>query len=479
MNTNCVPSLTSRVRLGFARVDITPPVGIYHRMWGAARHDRSTGVHKPLLGDVMAIGTADKAMPRLLRTHLDLVNLPQGQHKELVSALSEACGVPVDDTIVSHSHTHAAGVLSLSRLKFPGGELIPGFLQEMRSRLEQASKEAVGRMQEVFITYATGRCNMAANRDCWDEAYGHFVCGFNPEAPADDTVLVARVTDLSGKLVVTIVNYACHATTLAYENTLISPDFVGAMREEVERVTGAPCIFAQGACGDLGPRYDYVGGPAIADQNGRWLAYAALSALESMGPPATDYQYEGPVVSGATLGVWQPAYLSKERLEQVSGFKGGTYAVDLPLKPKPDSQELEQEMAQWLARQKEADESGDTIAARDYGARAERARRWLSRLENLPEGTTYPFHFSVHHMGDAFWVTCGGEPYNLLQRELRRRFPDVAILLSPLSGDHSVAYLLQKDCYGKGLYQEEPSILAPGCLEKLIEAVASRIAELS
>jgi hypothetical protein len=41
-----------------------------------------------------------------------------------------------------------------------------------------------------------------------------------------------------------------------------------------------------------------------------------------------------------------------------------------------------------------------------------------------------------------------------------------------------VAYLLAADRYGKGLYQEEPSCLGPGCLELLIEAVADRIAPL-
>ena len=49
MSTTTVLTPTSRVRLGHARVDITPPVGIYHRMWGAARHDQSTGIHRPLL----------------------------------------------------------------------------------------------------------------------------------------------------------------------------------------------------------------------------------------------------------------------------------------------------------------------------------------------------------------------------------------------------------------------------------------------
>jgi len=45
----------SRCRVGFARADITPPVGIYHRMWGAALHDRATGVHRPLLATVVAM----------------------------------------------------------------------------------------------------------------------------------------------------------------------------------------------------------------------------------------------------------------------------------------------------------------------------------------------------------------------------------------------------------------------------------------
>jgi hypothetical protein len=478
MSVTMVPSLTSRVRLGLARADITPPVGIYHRVWGAARHDQSTGVHRPLLGDVLAIGPADSEGPALLRAHLDLVSLAMPHQNDLVQALSRASGVPLDQTVVSHSHTHAAGWFSLDRVSFPGGDLIPGYLAEMRAKLEQASREAVRDMQEVFITYATGRCNMAANRDFWDEATTQYVCGLNPEGPADDTVVVARITDLSGKLLATIVNYACHATTLAWLNTLISPDYVGAMREEVTRSTGAPCIFAQGACGDLGPRYDYVGDTAIADQNGRWLGYAALSALESMGPLATDYEYKGPVVSGATLGVWETLPFSAERLERVSRFEGGRYAVDLPLKPKPDPVALQQKLEEWEAFQRDADARGDAIAARDYGAHAERARRWLSRIHLLPDGTTYPFHYTVHRMGDALWVTTGGEPYNLLQRELRRRFPDDAILLSPISGESGVAYLLARDSYGKGLYQEQSSILAAGCLETLIDAIADRIQTL-
>ena len=66
----------------------------------------------------------------------------------------------------------------------------------------------------------------------------------------------------------------------------------------------------------------------------------------------------------------------------------------------------------------------------------------------------------------------------MFQTELRSRFPEHPILISPLAGEFQAAYLLPSDRYGKGLYQEEPSILAQGCLEILIEAVAERIEAL-
>lgn len=275
MITTKIVSPTSLVRFGFARAEITPPVGIYHRLWGAARHDRAAGVHRPLIGDVMAFGPVDDTTPTpVIRVQLDLCGLVQSQYDDLAQTVSETNGVPPAGVVITFSHTHSSGWFAPDRLTLPGGELILPYLQQLSSKLQEACRRAVAGMQEATLTYIVGRCNLAANRDCWDEAYGGYVCGFNPDAPADDTVVVARVTDTSNCLLGTLVNYACHPTTLAWENTLISPDYVGAMREEVERVTGVPCVFLQGACGNLGPRDGYVEDPAIADRNGRQLAYA-------------------------------------------------------------------------------------------------------------------------------------------------------------------------------------------------------------
>ena len=470
---------TSRVRYGFARVDITPPVGIYHRMWGAARHDRATGVHRPILADVLVFGSVDAPGEiALVRAHLDLVGLVAQQYAALVNALCDAAGVGPDRADVTFSHSHASGWYAPDRFGMPGGELIQPFLNDVAEKLAQACANALADMREVLITYADGHCSMAADRDYRDDVFGGYVCGYNPEGDGDDTLLVGRICDEEGTPVTTVVNYGCHPTTLAWENSLISPDFVGAMREEVERVTGAPCTFALAPCGDLGPKDGFVGDLETAEKNGRQLGFAALSVLMSMGPPGMDFVYQGPVISGATLGTWAHSAFGRERLRGVSHVTGGVYSVDLPMVERPDRETLQEDVARWSEAQRAADEDGDDLKARSCGARAERARRWLARIANLPPGESYPYRFSVYRMGDAIWVTCGGEPYSDLQVVLRRRFPGFAILVSPLAGNVQVAYLLRKDAYGKGLYQEEPSSLAPGCLEILTEAIAERIDKL-
>lgn len=473
-------SPTSRLRFATSRVDITPPVGIYHRMWGAARHDRATGVHRPLMADVLVFEPLDVegAASRMIRVQLDHVGFVVGQHDKLKAAVSDSAGVPEDQVMLTYSHTHSGGWYVPDRFELPGGDLILPYLDELGEKLHRACQEAVQKVGEATITYATGWCDMAANRDCWDDEFGGYVTGYNPDQPIENKVVVGRVTDDQGALNHIFVQYACHATTLAWENTLLSPDFVGGLREEVELQTGATCTYLQGPCGDIGPRNGHQGDTAVADRNGKQVALAALSALTSMGPPAHDFQYQGPVISGATLGTWAYTPCTGDRMAENTVYSGGIYTVDLPFKPRPNLEDLERQLADWNARQQEADKQGDTIAARDYGARAERARRWIGRLAHLPKEDSYLMRFSVYRMGDAIWVTCGGEPYNLLQTELRRRFPEWTIIVSPLDSGIQVAYLLTEDRYGKGLYQEEPSLLAQGCLERLLEAVAVRIEDV-
>src|SRR6185503_6382400 len=218
------PSITevhtpqSRCRFALAWTDITPPVGIYHRMWGAAKHERATGVHRPLRATVAVFEATDEHLSspetRQILLALDHCVLGAVEHEQLVTHVAEASGQPKESILVVFSHTHAAGLMGLERASLPGGDLIPPYLQSVAERAAELVSECISRLALAAIVYGQGRCSLAAHRDFFDGEQKQFVCGFNPGGPADDTVLVGRVTDESGRLMATVVNYACHPTTL-------------------------------------------------------------------------------------------------------------------------------------------------------------------------------------------------------------------------------------------------------------------------
>jgi hypothetical protein len=332
-------------------------------------------------------------------------------------------------------------------------------------------------LQPAHIVYGYSHCDLAAHRDYYDAQRDQFVCGFNPEGPADDRLLVARVSAADGSTLATLVNYACHPTTLAWQNTLISPDYVGAMREEVEAATGAPCLFIQGAAGDIGPREGYVGDTAIADRNGRRLGYAVLSAIEGLARPERRFQYAGAVVSGATLGTWGWCDISEDRRAELARWQPFARTVALPYRlDLKDPASLDSSRKEWEAEFRSADESGDRERARHARAMVERATREITRVSALPRGHTYPYPLRGWRIGDAVWVALDGEHFNILQRTLRDRFPGIPIVIGTIANGSNVWYLPDRDSYGKGLYQEEASTLARGALETLIEELSMQIA---
>ena len=464
-----------------ARRDVTPPVGIYHRMWGAATHDRSTGVHRPLTATVLSIAPDDvtDATQRKLVVSLDHCLLWTVEMRTLLDRVAERANVDRDSITVFFSHTHAAGLMGLERCELPGGEMIPQYLDDLASEIARLVREANTTSQPASITYGTGRCSLATNRDYFDVERGGYVCGFNPEGLADDTVVVARFTAASGATLATIVNYACHPTTLAWDNTFISPDYVGAMREVIEQATDAPCCFIQGASGDIGPREGFVGDVAVADRNGRELGYAALATLEGIAPAKQQFAYAGAVVSGATIGTWQYQPESSEQLQRASEWRSAVCEVDLPYRDDlPRREELLEDQRRFQAEEQDALAANDPQRAREARAMTERATRRLVRVAHLDDSGAFAYRAELWRVGDAIWIPLDGEHYNVLQRSLRERFPDYTLIIGTLANGSNVWYLLDADSYGKGLYQEEASILARGSLEKLTEALVATTQEL-
>jgi hypothetical protein len=445
---------------GVARRDVTPPVGIYARSWAAARHETAEGVHRPLTATAAVFRSLQNLHQTLALVALDIGWFPYlPDERRIRSAVLQATGLEEDALLINFSHTHAGPCISSQITDKPGADLIAPYIEHLIEAMTSAIIEARDSTAPAWITYGYGRCSLAANRDVWAPDIGRYACGYNPSAPADDTVLVARVTGDDNRIIATFVNYACHPTTLAWQNRLLSPDYVGAMRETLESIYGAPCLFLYGAAGDLGPREGFVGDPAIADRNGRQLAYAAAAAFEALPPPASRFVYTGVVASGANLATW--GYRPIDDAERTRCATLLYRSIFVPLQRKP--------------RLAPIDPPG--VDRSDPIAEAEKALRRRLLQAALGDEPIYSMPLWFWRLGDALLVACPNEAYAQMQVELRARFHRQPVLVLGCTNG-TLGYLPPRDVYGSGLYQEQQSPFLPGCLEQTITAAITGLESL-
>ena len=436
--------------------DITPPVGIYARMWGCAEHDTAEGIHRPLLATVVSFRQADDGPPLILAS-LDLGWWPGPEDEWFVRGpVIERMGLESAQLMVHLIHTHSGPSVSLGHHGQPGGELVRPYLETLRRSLGDAVEESLARAGPALLAWTTGRCNLACNRDLPSPGEPRILCGTNPGKPADDTLLVGRITDLSGRPLATLVNYACHPTTLGGGNRLISPDYVGAMRQVVEQATdGTPCLFLLGAAGELGPRRSYESLTDVADLQGRQLGYAALSALAGMLPPGKGYQFAGVQESGAPLALWRETAIEPSPI-----LFGREFGVELSLKDMPLAEEL----------------AGQLRDCRDR-VQAERIRRRLHLRQSIGSGPRFRLPCWIWRLGDAVLVGIPGEAHSPLQMELRRRFPQqTVVVMNIVNGYYS--YLPPAADYAVSSYQVQVSLFEAGCLEVLVGACAQAVGKI-
>lgn len=459
--TRAIPSKNTRCRFGVAVRDVTGSAGMYMRWWGAAKHDVADGVHRPSMATAAVIAPLDGVGPELTLVALDYCSFQNpDDERTLRRTIQERTGVTEETFLLTLGHQHSTVNAGSQIADKPGGDRGPAYRARLADEITAAVLEAREGLVPAWITYGQGRCSLAGNRDYWDSEASRWACGYNPDGSADDTVLVARVTGDDGAIRATLFNYACHPTTLAWNNHLLSPDYVGAAREVLERAFGAPAIFMQGASGDLGPRVGFVGDTAVADRNGRQLGYAAASAIEAIPPPATTFTYMGIVTSGADIGTWAYQPSNEENRRTAGRLHIHGERVMLPIKSLPSATELEARLAVATER-----------------ADGEKLHRRLNLRHALGETDTHVLPLRFWRLGDAVLVTIPDEPYAVLQQTLRQTFPDTPIFVLGLTNG-ALGYLCPRDTYGSGRYQEIQSPYQPGCLEMTIAAAIQGIGKV-
>jgi neutral ceramidase len=264
------------LRAGLAKVEITPSKPVTLGGY-ALRTGPSKGVFGPIYTRVLVF---DDGAQRLAFISSDVVDYREPE--ETRKRISEAAGIPFSNVLLYSVHNHSA--------PFPNsGEADQEWQREFVDKITLAVKKAIANLQPVKLGGGIGHSQIAMNRrkkieaaystTTFDENYfsqsygksktdqpvkiheieGVMRLGNNPEGSIDNEVGILRIDDLQGKPVGVFVNYACHGTSLGGRNDMVSPEWMGHMLEYVEeKVPGVVGIFANGASGDINPRF--VGG---------------------------------------------------------------------------------------------------------------------------------------------------------------------------------------------------------------------------
>ncbi|MGC4046002.1 MAG: hypothetical protein QM758_19590 [Armatimonas sp.] len=368
--------------VGVARRDVTPPLTTHARSWGAAPSDFMSGRHQPLTLTALTLGSTAVLVAldgSWWRTKAD-------EERVRLSA-AQTLGMPPEAIFLALSHTHAGPTLHAD---VPGGA---EYLTTLRDALVAAVTEARAAAEHTLIEWTTGWCNLATNRDLPEPNGPGTLVGWNPDLPADNTVSIARISDTRGRPFAILVHYACHPTTLGPENRVLSPDYIGPMREVIEKATHVPCLFLQGASGELAPAEQYSADTRVAERHGRQLGYAVLSALEGMGRCNNQLIYDRRLDSGAPLA------LHRWEVKKTGEMWTGEWErKDISLALKPEISAV-------------AGAEGDEAAQE----RAHRAALIRASVGDGPETTV-----SLHTMtlGHRTLVGIPGEAYSTLQQDV-------------------------------------------------------------
>ncbi|MGX5689481.1 hypothetical protein [Arcticibacter tournemirensis] len=446
------PRASSFLRFQIVEADITPPIGIYARNWAASERDIASGLHKPLIMSCLLTESYDGKTGVIIAADLGWWKNNNDELNLRTSILQE-CGLSEEQVLFCLSHTHAGPGICTNDKDQAGGDLIIPYLEFLKDIAIRSIKKAKENLIDGSLSWEYGCCDLAAKRDL--NLDGEFLIGYDPAARADNTLLVGKLSDSNGRLKAVICNYACHPTTFAHENTLISPDYVGAMRELIFSQLNVACLFLQGASGDLAPKKQYVRDPEIVDANGRKLGYAILSSLENASPFNRQWTFDSALQSGAPLAVF-----AEKAILPSSLFRQVRFEVNVPYKQLRSAEDIEREFKACHDR-----------------VMKDRLWRELNTRRSVGDQNHASLPVWIWQYGAAFIVAQSNEVYSVCQETIRSHFKGRFIAFVNIANGY-LGYLPPEDLYGKDIYAVWQTPFGKGSLELLTTAIISKIDEL-
>lgn len=415
----------SSLRIGSARVDITPPLSIPYLSF-YPRQEPFKDVHDRLHARALV---ADNGRARLAIISVDSLGISRdvlGPKRDFLAEfrrkIEQRTGVPAAHVMLAATHAHSTPQTTHITRLLDCKEAGP-WLEMFMEQLAAAVMLAASRLSPATLRSGVGEargiawCRRIIGKD--GKVYRL------PNRPPDDQVVSEPRDDRVGVIAAqgegwrgALMNFTCHPTTVQAQ-PVMSADYPGVACELVERaMEGVPCLFLQGAAGNVNPVRHTTSFDDVTVY-GQTLAREAIKVL-SNAKPMSD-----------TLAVASETLMLPTR-------------TDLPPR---------EETFREFERTKKAIADTKTDADRKKAIAA--FRGWNEKKRLLDLGTDpVPCELQVMRLGDAIIAANPGELFCDYGLEIKSRSPAPLTFVSAYTNGY-IGYLPVPEAWKQGGY--EPS----------------------
>jgi hypothetical protein len=228
------------MKVGYAQNIITPSLDKPVWLAGFENNRRAETIHDDLYVRALALRSEDD-QSTLVLVALDLIGFFRHEVYEVIEALkvSETFRASDPKVVIASIHPHhGPDTMGLWGPDDKTSGVDAEYMSVLKEKIAATILSSLSDLKPaLFKTTSVHVPGLAKNAR-------------NPEI-VDDELTLAQFLNTENCPLVTFFNFPCHPEVLWMNNPHITADYVGYLRDEVEKQTGAPCIFFAGGLGGM------------------------------------------------------------------------------------------------------------------------------------------------------------------------------------------------------------------------------------
>ncbi len=438
------------IKAGFARLDITPPLGT--RLVGYYRVRHADGILDPLLATAVAVSDGESTAVII---SMDVIGMNQNSVDRIRRGVEEQHGIPYESVFVCCTHTHLGPAMSDSH-----DGLDPAYVDGTVQRVIGVAKMALNDMKdaELYVNAANAPVEISFIRNfiMKDGSCATNPGFLNPEidhplGESDQRVALAYFKR-EGAPEIAIINFQVHPDVIS--GCTISADYPHFVRDTYETVIpNSRVLYINGAQGDSNhinvktPEHMLRKGYAFSQHMGRTIAGTAI-ALYAMAEKVEAC----PVVA-----------------KQIN--------LEVPVNKAKSAEELEK--AKYIKMLHDTGRDNEIPIPEGHGAMSRTtalaAAERMVALENAPDTKT--LHITGVRMGDFALVGFPGEPFTEIGLEVKAASDYKMTFVSCCANGHE-GYYPSAAAMDVGSYEAAATKYGKGIAETLVETGKQMLDEL-